>query len=512
MKRLFLLLFLFNSFISLSQIDDITTKQKKLVTFDWLQNTTFNPLQLTNLQWAIEANNGVTTQENNTSCDSWHDLSNNHFNGIALTTGGHVRAVYLPTGINGLPSIDFNTSDFTYQSTWGAKFSKVNAFTLCGIIEINSLATATQGILTSSIANDNRFQISITGTNNLNFAYFNGASWIGHQVTGITTGIYYFIFQQQPGIMDPILWLNGTNRTTPGFASNGSVAANGIYVIGSVRSTSTVSQFDGEIRSLYLYSDIKDSETVNNLNAFLSNNAPGQIYSPRIPGVFALAGQSNASGNNSGGAPTVINGYQFYNISPVTNYLSLPMSCAQAFANRTYQLQNELTPFVILQSASGASVTNLTVNNWSATGALRGNLKTDLDAAKTYLNKTDVTGMLWSQGEADASFIVAGSLDSIGYQNGIQSLINWWQTNYPTAPFYFIRTGIDTSVGNLPGWITVRNVQQLMCEINSNVFMGYTETINFPAFGWMFDTIHYNITGQNNIGETLAEFRYLNNH
>lgn len=231
----------------------------------------FVPASLPNLQWHIKASDGVTTLEDNDLIDSWHDLSDNHYNLLAETGSGHTRATYLPTGFNGSPCVDFTTSDFTFPSALGARFSKVNAFTFCGKFVIDSVAAATQGIFTVSIANDDRFQISITGNTNLNIAYFNGATWVGHQVPGITVGTHYFTFVQQVGVIDPILYLDDQLIVTPGFTSNGSISANGIYVLGSVRGTTTTSQFDGKIVEMFLYNDVKTQ--FDQLNNYLLNAA-----------------------------------------------------------------------------------------------------------------------------------------------------------------------------------------------------------------------------------------------
>lgn len=226
----------------------------------------------------------------------------------------------------------------------------------------------------------------------------------------------------------------------------------------------------------------------------------------RLYKIFALAGQSNATGNNDGGAPTVVNAYQWYNGTPVTARLSLDKSCAHRFSNVFYAGQTTHTPMVILRAASGVSVTTNTATNWSGSGTLRGLLKTDLDGAKTYLSKSDVDGMIWIQGEADAELIRATTITRAQFKTALQDLIDWWQTEYPTAPFYFVRTGFDTVVGQVQSWIDVQEVQQEICDENDNVFMAYTGTSNFEALGYMFDNVHYTQAGQNVIGEAVANF------
>lgn len=222
--------------------------------------------------------------------------------------------------------------------------------------------------------------------------------------------------------------------------------------------------------------------------------------------VFALAGQSNASGNNAGGAPTVVNGYQLATGATQSTRLSRDMSCAHAFANAFYNGQLTHTPVIILRAASGVDVTTATATNWSASGTLRGLLKTDLDNTKTVYNKSDVDGMIWLLGEAGAELIRALTITEAQWKTALQDFIDWWQTNYPTAPFYFVRTGFDTSLPNDPSWIAVHRIEQEVCDENDNVFMAYTGTSNFEALGYMGDNIHYSQAGQNVIGEAVANF------
>lgn len=222
--------------------------------------------------------------------------------------------------------------------------------------------------------------------------------------------------------------------------------------------------------------------------------------------IFGLSGQSNAPGNNAGGAPTVVNAYNLPTGLSLTSRLSMDKACAHAFANKYYTRQTTKTPLIILRGASGVSVTTNTATNWSSSGTLRGLFKADLDNAKTVYGKSDVDGNIWLQGEADAELIRLGTITRAQFKTALQDLIDWWQLNYPTTPWYFVRTGFDTVIGQVQSWIDVQEVQQEICDENSNVFMAYTGTSNFQALGYMFDNVHYTQAGQNVIGEAVADF------
>jgi hypothetical protein len=244
--------------------------RKSLIYNWWLSGGSFNLQSLPNLQWLIDANDGVTTLEDGTSVDSWHDLSSNYFNGISLTTVGHLRATYLPTGLNSKPAVDFATSDFTFTSAWGAKFSKTVPFTCFGKLRFDSTSSASQGILTTSFDTADRFQISTTSNTQLNFAYWDGAAWAGLRHTIAANTDYWFVFQQHPGTITPRLWINGVEILTT-TTTNAGISANGIYVLGSIRNTNTTSQFDGKISRFGLTSTIESESVVSQINSYLAS-------------------------------------------------------------------------------------------------------------------------------------------------------------------------------------------------------------------------------------------------
>lgn len=229
----------------------------------------FNPINLPNLQFYLTAEEGLTLIDGDTDIDSWHDLSPNNFNGLALTTFSQLRANYSATGLNGNPCADFATSDFAFTSAWGAKLSKTVPFTIFGKKRFDSTASVSQGILTSSPASDDRFQISLTSNTQLNFAYWDGAAWAGLRHTIAANTDYWFVFQQHVGTITPRLWINGVEILTT-TTTNAGIAGNGIYVIGSIRDTTTGSQFDGKISRLGFSSTIESEAVVQQINNYLA--------------------------------------------------------------------------------------------------------------------------------------------------------------------------------------------------------------------------------------------------
>lgn len=206
--------------------------------------------------------------------------------------------------------------------------------------------------------------------------------------------------------------------------------------------------------------------------------------------------QSNCPGNNAGGAPTVINGYQ--NSGTVTQYLSKDMSSAHAFANTFFENQNLFTPIIAMTAFSGSSMTNLTANNWSATGALRGTFKTVLDAMVAFYGQ-DIDLIKCIGGEADAQFIDDATITKAQSKAAYQSFIDWVTLNFPNAKIQLTIPGKLTS-GDTTGFQQQRELTYELEAENANCFLGYEGAVNFANY----DPIHWSQAEQNVLGAAEA--------
>jgi len=107
------------------------------------------------------------------------------------------------------------------------------------------------------------------------------------------------------------------------------------------------------------------------------------------------------------------------------------------------------------------------------------------------LNKTGlknyVRGVLWSQGEADSFF---NGLSTDEYKTAFESLMGYWQEDYPNIQNYFIFQTRDCDCGTIfSGRKKIKEAQRLISLENENVFIMpttgmqvHTDNCHFPFY------------------------------
>jgi hypothetical protein len=237
--------------------------------------------------------------------------------------------------------------------------------------------------------------------------------------------------------------------------------------------------------------------------------------------VFVIAGQSNGVGAGDPKLAPMNGDYAFMSfdsqnggwkpqsmVNPSMTYGSL----APAFASRYYELTGRTAAFV--QTSIGgtalSAVPNNGLPNWGSEGSLRTRALGILHAGLETLIGNGITytvkGIIWVQGESDAIFIPQGLESAAEYEAGLRGLIAFFKQNLgDTTIFGIVRTG--TFVGSDDtGFAMVRTIQDKVATDTTGAPMLYQDTVNFPAKGWMTDTIHYSQTGLNDIGYISATF------
>lgn len=176
-----------------------------------------------------------------------------------------------------------------------------------------------------------------------------------------------------------------------------------------------------------------------------------------------------------------------------------------AFAKRYYELSAQKV-FIVPAARGGSSLNPLRSNQlrWDSLGNL---WSTAVKKTKKAVKKTTVqlAGVIWAQGEADASFINANEFTKIFYKDQLKALIERFRFEFgPTLPFYIIQTGY--AVGEKPGgYESIQNAQQEICEELPYTYLVYSFTKYFSEYNLMTDYIHYNQQGYNVLGKTIAE-------
>jgi hypothetical protein len=240
--------------------------------------------------------------------------------------------------------------------------------------------------------------------------------------------------------------------------------------------------------------------------------------------LFLAAGQSNAVGQGDSAAavqcaPQTAWEYRFSTDTLVplkdpVGYAELHLEAAftgsawPAFAQAYHRLTGS-TVVMVAAARGGSSCHQLAelanYGTWDTTGRLR---LFDSAVVKTQaaLRKSgaQLKGIIWSQGERDANAINAGLLTAGAYKQSLRQLVERFRKALgPHLPFYIIQTGYYL---NHPqeGFDAVRAAQQALSAEMERVYIVYGATNRFKEKGWMKDEIHYNQTGLNTIGETIA--------
>lgn len=231
---------------------------------------------------------------------------------------------------------------------------------------------------------------------------------------------------------------------------------------------------------------------------------------------FLVAGQSNAVGyGDSALSPATVAGEAFevrdntFSIQQLADPVRLANtgSAWPAFANA-------YTPVAGVPMAASISARTSTTllaendggpGNWSPTGTLRAAAVAIAEGAMSALTTAGWTptlrGVLWAQGEYDALY---GNTDpdlATKYEAALIALHDYFRTELdPALPMYVWRSGASNTGGYPAGFAAVRAAQDAACASTEGLVMVYTDTINFPALGYMEDAFHYNQTGLNLMG------------
>lgn len=233
--------------------------------------------------------------------------------------------------------------------------------------------------------------------------------------------------------------------------------------------------------------------------------------------LYLVAGQSNAEGRgDSSLSPGVVPGQGYKVVGSTVSHLADPVGGADtgsawpAFANELHR-RNGGVPVAIVEAAGSGQALLAAADsgngNWSSTGALTGSAITAtsnaLSALTTAGHTPTLRGFLWHQGERDAQGLSAATIAS-DYEAELSSLVDRLQAGLSVSvPMYVARVGAP-STGDTAAFAAVRAAQDSAATNDADIVMAYTDCVNFPANGWMSDTLHYSQTGYDAMGAGMA--------
>lgn len=251
----------------------------------------------------------------------------------------------------------------------------------------------------------------------------------------------------------------------------------------------------------------------------------------RTPYLFIVAGQSNAVGygaDANGGYESAADVAQFWAwdedpalLKPLKDpvYKSVKGSAWPAFCRRFFELTGRKV-YILNVASGGAAVTDggyTTANTWAdnAYGTLRATARTQFEALKAHLERQqlpfEIGGLLWCQGEAEGGRIAAGTVSAQEYVDGTLDVFAFFRelTGKATLDVFVSKIGFSTTTlaPGTPaheGYVAVQEAQEALCRGEAYVHMAFRLAPTFFAAGFMSDSIHYNQTGYNMMGEALA--------
>lgn len=107
-----------------------------------------------------------------------------------------------------------------------------------------------------------------------------------------------------------------------------------------------------------------------------------------------------------------------------------------------------------------------------------------------------MTGILWSQGEADAKQLSTAEV----WAEKFIEIVEAWRAIWPGIPVVFARLGLNPSKPSHPHWDIVREQQGIAASTLTGVAMVDTDGIERDS-----SKVHYTTAGQQIIGERMAE-------
>lgn len=234
--------------------------------------------------------------------------------------------------------------------------------------------------------------------------------------------------------------------------------------------------------------------------------------------VFAIGGQSNAVGAGTGG-PSIPSGvaWHWWNGALAArtgdSIGSTSGSAWPAFARRYFAITGRpicFVPAAVSGSALVAAADTGSYGDWSSTGTLFGTMTSRVSAAMSALI-TDgwepvFRGMLWAQGEADASAIQSSIISQADYQAGLEDLFDRFESEFPLTHIFMILTGTRTGVSDA-AYAIVRDTQVSVTFDKPNGAVVHTTAVEFPAAGWLVSgsDVHWSQDGLNHVGEKSAQ-------
>lgn len=233
---------------------------------------------------------------------------------------------------------------------------------------------------------------------------------------------------------------------------------------------------------------------------------------------FMGAGQSNKRGsatiNGTILTPDEGTAFEFLpdnNIINMTSqvgtgvYQATNYSCDPKFAIDYYNSTKRKV--VIIPTAVGSTALTPTsdsgAGNWSASGSLR-SYAIGRGQAYEALTGKKLRGILWIQGERDATYLHDNPSYETSIQPAIESVFDAFLAAFPTTPIYVTNIGQLLDGSNLAAWNTFRGIMETVCATKDGVYLSPINTQDFVPDMMDDDNVHWGLDAQNLVGAAYA--------
>jgi Carbohydrate esterase, sialic acid-specific acetylesterase len=254
------------------------------------------------------------------------------------------------------------------------------------------------------------------------------------------------------------------------------------------------------------------SGTTNIANAKNADSLGHIVASSYNPiDIFLIGGQSNAVGfsysTDSLPVPPSGTAYLWQSGGAITPVVSNTIGAMwRPFALEYYRITGRKILFV--QSAVGGSsqayAAQYATGTWDTGGALYGISVGMLDSAITSATNAGYTpkvqGVLWAQGEQDATMLPSGgnTITTTTYYNALAAMVARYRAKYANIPFYIFRTGtrLGTSYTDANASALIRQQQENFSAADTLTKIVFREAYTFTqANGLLRDSVHYSALG-----------------
>lgn len=246
--------------------------------------------------------------------------------------------------------------------------------------------------------------------------------------------------------------------------------------------------------------------------------------------VFLVGGQSNAQGHAdiadaqaNSPIPKAGTAYQYYLgsisklVDPVGNatYGSAWPAFAIAYYNKTGHRIAIVPSAVGGTTQSGLNAQFFPNGTWDVASTTSNLFSTSVANVNNAMNAFAQAGyhpvfkgILWDQGEADATYIGADLETGIDYASALLNMVNNYRLQFgTTTPFYIFRTGTLAAdvTERFPGQSAVRSAQDQFATTTPNLMVFYN-AVDFGNRGLLqSDGLHYTQAGYNEMGTLGAQ-------